>query len=96
MWLMQEAMRALPDDLRKHAEIIDESPPPENRPQSGIWETPPVPGFNIAKYTKRTGEGSSGDALEDGVEVEDDEADADATRSDEDENKPIPRNKRNR
>ena len=46
IWLQQEAMRALPDHLRKHAEVVDEEPPPRDRPYP-IWYTPPIPGANF-------------------------------------------------
>ena len=52
VWLQQEAMRALPADLRRHAEEIDETPPPRGRPWP-IWWTPPIKGFNAQDYISR-------------------------------------------
>lgn len=49
IWLQQEAMLALPPDLRSHAEVIDETPPPRGRPWP-IWQTPPIKGFNVQDY----------------------------------------------
>lgn len=44
IYLRQDAMKALPPDLYKLASVIDETPPPRNRPYP-IWYTPPVPGL---------------------------------------------------
>lgn len=51
IWLQQEAIRALPEELRKATQIIDETPPPPNRPWA-IYQTPPVKGFNLNDYIK--------------------------------------------
>jgi hypothetical protein len=48
-WLMHDAVRALPDALRKQAEVIDDSLIPSNRPLP-IWDTPPIKGFDPSKY----------------------------------------------
>ena len=50
IWLQQEAMRALPPDLRAKAEIIDEEPPPRGRPWP-VWQTPPIKDFDLKKYS---------------------------------------------
>ena len=65
-WLMQEAMRALPDHLRAHAETIDETPPPDDRPFP-VWDTPPIKGFNVQDYLQKekTQEQEILDALDD-------------------------------
>ena len=55
IWLQQEAMRALPPELRAHAEIIDETPPPSDRPWP-IWMTPPIKGFNPRNYMGNKGD----------------------------------------
>jgi hypothetical protein len=52
IWFMQEALRALPAHLRAHAETIDDTPPPENRPMP-MWETPPIKGFNVQDYLQK-------------------------------------------
>lgn len=49
IWLQQEAMRAMTPELRAQAEIIDETPPPPDRPWP-IWLTPPIKGFNPRDY----------------------------------------------
>ena len=36
IWLQQEAIRALPEALRIEATIIDDTPPPKDRPISGV------------------------------------------------------------
>ena len=48
-------MRALRADLRAHAEIIDETPPPPDRPWP-IWMTPPIKGFNPRDYMGNKGD----------------------------------------
>ena len=55
IWLQQEAMRALRADLRAHAEIIDDTPPPPDRPWP-IWMTPPIKGFNPRDYMGNKGD----------------------------------------
>lgn len=60
IWLQQEALRSLSGDLLAAALIIDDSPPPRNRPWT-IWHTPPIKGFDIKKYMS---EDSSLDTLE--------------------------------
>lgn len=55
IWLQQEAMRALPPELRTHAETIDETPPPSDRPWP-IWMTPPIKGFNPRDYMGNKGD----------------------------------------
>jgi hypothetical protein len=52
IWLQQEAMRSLPDDLRLQAEVIDDTPPPKDRPWAA-YATPPIKGFDVRKYTGR-------------------------------------------
>lgn len=49
IWLSQEAMRSLPANLRNAAEVIDEMPPPPDRPWA-VFDTPPIPGFNARSY----------------------------------------------
>ena len=60
IWLQQEAMRALRADLRAHAEIIDETPPPPDRPWP-IWMTPPIKGFNPRDYMGNKGDDDDDD-----------------------------------
>ena len=57
--LKKAAMRALPENLRIQAEIIDDTPPPNNRPFP-IFDTPPIKDFDFRKYIK----GSGGDDKE--------------------------------
>ena len=55
IWLQQEAMRAMPAELRVHAATIDDTPPPPDRPWP-IWMTPPIKGFNPRDYMGQKGE----------------------------------------
>ena len=55
IWLQQEAMRAMPAELRAHAATIDDTPPPPDRPWP-IWMTPPIKGFNPRDYMGQKGE----------------------------------------
>ncbi len=52
IWLQQEAIRAMPADLRAATEVIDETPPPKNRPFP-VWLTPPIKNFNVYEYIKK-------------------------------------------
>lgn len=61
IWLQQEAIRALPEDLRAQAVIIDETPPPSDRPWP-VYATPPIKGFDPRKYMKGGGD-TSGEPL---------------------------------
>ena len=61
IWLMHEALRSLPPNLRGPAEIIDESPPPPDRPV-GVFDTPPIKDFDPSKF-------SSADSSEDALEL---------------------------
>lgn len=47
--LQRAAIDALPEGLREQALIIDETPPPANRPWAN-WSTPPIPGFDAKAY----------------------------------------------
>ena len=51
-WLQQEAIKALPEHLRAAALIVDDTPPPEDRPFP-IFMTPPVPGLNLKDESKQ-------------------------------------------
>lgn len=53
IWLQQEALRALPPDLRMEAEIIDETPFPIDRPMP-FWDTPPIPDFDPLDYVGKS------------------------------------------
>eukprot|EP01031_Cornospumella_fuschlensis_P031408 gene31407-37966_t len=50
LWLMQEAIRALPEHLRAHATTIDTTPAPERT--MPFWDTPPIQDFDIRKYVQ--------------------------------------------
>ena len=54
IWLQQDALKALPDYLKKAAEEIDETPPPADRPWPR-WQTPPIKGFNPKDFDSNTG-----------------------------------------
>jgi hypothetical protein len=51
IWLMQEALRSMPPALAANALVIDETPPPPDRPWP-FFDTPPIPGFNAKDYVK--------------------------------------------
>lgn len=57
-WLMHEALRSMPPALANNALIIDDTPPPPDRPWP-FYDTPPIPGFDARDYEK-------GAAAEDG------------------------------
>jgi hypothetical protein len=63
IWMQQEALRALPDNLRIKAEELDESPPPPDRPWP-IWMTPPIKDFDYKKFTRAKGEEGEDDEEE--------------------------------
>lgn len=54
IWLMQEALKAVPADLRERANIVDDTPPPTDRPWP-LYMTPPVKDFNLKDYVGRDG-----------------------------------------
>jgi len=66
IWLQQEALRALPDNLRAKAEEIDEAPPPPDRPWP-IWATPPIKDFDVRQYTGKKTEGEEEDDEDEGA-----------------------------
>ena len=53
IWLMHEAIRSLPPNLREQAEILDEGRPPPDRPV-GIYDTPPIKDFDPTNYSNET------------------------------------------
>ncbi len=53
VWLMQEALRSMPPAVAANALVIDETPPPADRPWP-FFDTPPIPGFNAKDYAKGT------------------------------------------
>lgn len=55
IWLQHEALRSLPEKLRIAAEIIDETPPPPNRPWP-VFDTPPIEGFDPKLYQPDAGD----------------------------------------
>ena len=66
IWLQQEALRALPDNLRIKAEMLDETPPPADRPWP-LWMTPPIPGFNPKSFMGKSD--SEEDETSEGVQT---------------------------
>ena len=54
IWLQQDALRALPEALRIQAEIIDEEPPPPDRPWAN-WATPPIKDFDPKNFLSKKG-----------------------------------------
>jgi hypothetical protein len=55
IWLQSEAMNSMRADLRAHADITDEEPPPADRPWP-VWNTPPIKGFNPRDYMNKVGD----------------------------------------
>lgn len=49
VWLMGEALAALPPALREAAEVIDEENPPADRPWAA-WSTPPIKDFDSSPF----------------------------------------------
>ena len=49
IWLQQDALAALPESLRGHALIVDEKPPPPDRPWP-FFATPPIKDFDPHAY----------------------------------------------
>jgi hypothetical protein len=64
VWLQQEAIRAIPPKLKAHAVLIDESPPPLNRPFPH-FDTPPVKGFNVKDYVGKRNDDDEDDDNDD-------------------------------
>jgi hypothetical protein len=52
IWLQQEALRAMPEELRAHAETVDPTPPPQDRPWPK-FDTPAIKGFNPQDYVDK-------------------------------------------
>lgn len=55
VWLQQEALRAMPEQLRSHALIIDDTPPPDDRPWPQ-FDTPAIKGFNPLDFEEKNSE----------------------------------------
>ena len=51
IWLQQEALRSIPPELYEHATLVDDTPPPANRPWP-FFATPPIEGFDPKEYIK--------------------------------------------
>ena len=61
VWLQHDALRSLPDNLRVHAEIIDDTPPPPDRPWP-YFQTPPIKDFDAKQFMgKNDDEDDDGD-----------------------------------
>jgi hypothetical protein len=68
IWLMHEAIDALPEKLKEAARQIDHTPPPRDRPWA-MWSTPPIKGFDDSAYSKEDGgDGEEEDEAEGGDE----------------------------
>jgi hypothetical protein len=48
-WLASEALKSMRADLKVHASIIDDTPPPPDRPWA-VFYTPPIKGFKLKDY----------------------------------------------
>lgn len=49
IWMQHDALRSLPEGLRAHAETIDDTPPPPDRPWP-FFQTPPIKDFNAKQF----------------------------------------------
>ena len=49
IWMQHDALRSLPESLRAHAETIDDTPPPPDRPWP-FFQTPPIKDFNARQF----------------------------------------------
>ena len=58
VWLMQEAIKALPEQLQQHALLVEDVAAPAERTLP-FWDTPPVKDFDIRKYVQ-TSDSSGG------------------------------------
>ena len=53
IWLSAEAVKSLRPDLKAEAIIIDQQGPPKDRPWP-MFVTPPIKGFRLRDYVKKT------------------------------------------
>lgn len=51
VWFQRAALRALPEDLRTKALVIDSTPPPHTE---NLFYTPPIKGFDASKYEEES------------------------------------------
>ena len=58
IWLMKDALDALPANLKEHANSLDTSTAPESRPMPR-WHTPAIKGFKAENYMKYSGSGDN-------------------------------------
>lgn len=73
IYLQQEALNALPEQLKIAASQIDHEPPPPDRPMA-VWATPPIKGFDVRDYVgKNSEEDEFEDDEEDIIDEDDDE-----------------------
>jgi hypothetical protein len=73
IWIQQEAMRSLTGHLLEAASVIDDTPPPPDRPWA-IWQTPPIKNFDMNAYKdfeKKDGDDEEGEEEE--AEEDDDD-----------------------
>jgi len=52
IWLQQEAMRALPANMHAEALVLDDTPPPPERPWP-VFDTPPIEDFDWKAHTRQ-------------------------------------------
>lgn len=69
IWMQQEAMRSLTGPLLEAASVIDDTPPPPDRPWA-IWQTPPIKNFDINAYKDFEKKDGDDDDDDDDNEVE--------------------------
>lgn len=61
IWLQQEALRALPKQYLEHAQSMDNTTEPLDRPLPE-WDTPPIKGFDSSQYKAEGDIGNDKDA----------------------------------
>jgi hypothetical protein len=71
IWLMHEALRAMPENLRAAAEVIDETPPPADQPVPR-FHTPPIPDFEFEKYMPKSANENSEEGNQSDFDDDDD------------------------
>jgi len=84
IYLQKDALKALPEQLKIAASVIDHEPPPSDRPMA-VWATPPIKGFDIRDYVGKQNEDDEFDG-DDDEEINDDDNDDD-DNDDDDSNK---------
>lgn len=84
IYLQNDALAAMPANLKEQAMIYDETPAPDDR-DLPIYETPPIKGFNPNLYDQKTTGKKGKKGGEDNDDDDDDEDDDNDEDGDDDE-----------